>query len=75
MLSFHIKFVQTDRQTDRQDGKTDNSKQCAPDYSIQGHKSGKTDVGWTDDRHRKTVRDHNSSLSTLCSGEPKTRRP
>ena len=33
-----------------------------------------TDVGWTDgqtDRHRQTVSDHNSSLSTPCSGELK----
>ena len=31
MLSFHVKFVQTDR-------RTDNVKQYAPDLSIQGHK-------------------------------------
>ena len=41
MLSFHIKFVQTDRRMDRQtDGQTDNGKTYAPDLSIRGHKDG-----------------------------------
>ena len=35
MLSFHVKFVQTDRQTE---GQT-TVKQYAPDLSIQGHKN------------------------------------
>ena len=35
MLSFHVKFVQTDRQTDRQ---TDNSKTIRPNLSMRGHK-------------------------------------
>ena len=43
MLSFHVKFVQTDRQTYRQvDRRTDRGtkvKQYAPDLSIQGHKN------------------------------------
>ena len=34
MLSFHVKFVQTDRRIDRQT----TVKQYAPDLSIQGHK-------------------------------------
>ena len=46
MLSFHVKFVQTDRQTDRRtvrrpDGRTDRRttvKQYAPYLSIRGHK-------------------------------------
>ena len=33
MLSFHIKFVQTDRQMDR----LTRVKQYAPDLSIRGH--------------------------------------
>ena len=40
MLSFHVKFVQTDRQMD--DKRTDRRtpiKQFAPDLSIWGHKS------------------------------------
>ena len=32
---------------------------------------GRTDIGRTDG-HRRTVSDHNSSLSTPCSGELKT---
>ena len=41
MLSFHVKFVQTDRRTDGQiDGQTDNGKTiCPPDLSIRGHKN------------------------------------
>ena len=35
MLSFHVKLVQTGRQTDRRT----KVKQCAPDLSIQGHKN------------------------------------
>ena len=35
MFSLHIKFVQTDRQTDRQT----TVKQYAPDLSIRGHKN------------------------------------
>ena len=35
MLSFHVKFVQTDRQTD---GWT-TVRQYAPDHSILGHKN------------------------------------
>ena len=39
MLSFPVKFVQTDRQTDRRmDGQT-MVKQYAPDLSIRGHKN------------------------------------
>ena len=38
MLSFQVKFVQTDRQTDRQT----TVKQYAPDLSIQGHKNSET---------------------------------
>ena len=34
MLSFHVKFVQTDG---RMDGQTDNGKIYAPDLSMQGH--------------------------------------
>ena len=34
MLSFHVKFVQTDGLTDRQS----TVKQYAPDLSIRGHK-------------------------------------
>ena len=43
MLSFHIKFVQTDGWTDRQ---KDNSKRYAHDLSMQGHKnsSGNMDL-------------------------------
>ena len=37
MLSFHVKFVQADRQTDRQ---TDNGKVICPNLSIPGHKNG-----------------------------------
>ena len=37
MLSFHVKFVQTDRRTDRQT----TVKQYAPDLSIRGHKKKK----------------------------------
>ena len=44
MLSFHVKFVQTDRWMDGQtDGQTDRRttvKQYAPELSIQGHKNG-----------------------------------
>ena len=44
MLSFHIKFVQTDRQmdgrTDKQkDWQTDNRKTVSPDLLIRGHKN------------------------------------
>ena len=43
MLSFHAKFVQTDRQMDRRrDGQTDRQitvKQYAPNLSIWGHKN------------------------------------
>ena len=35
MLSFHVKFVQTDGQTDRRT----TVKQYAPDLSILGHKN------------------------------------
>ena len=39
MLSFHVKFVQTDRQTDRRtDGQTDNGKTICPDLSMRGNK-------------------------------------
>ena len=41
MLSFHVKFVQTDRQMNRwMDGQTDNGKTISPDLSIWGHKNG-----------------------------------
>ena len=36
MLSFHVKFVQTDKRTDGRRRTT--VKQYAPDLSIQGHK-------------------------------------
>ena len=39
MLSFHIKFVQIDRLTDRQTDRRTMVKQYAPDLSIQGHKN------------------------------------
>ena len=43
MLSFHVKFVQTDRWTDGwMDSQTDRQitvKQYTPDLSIQGHKN------------------------------------
>ena len=43
MLSFHVKFVQTDRETDGwTDIRTDRHttvKQYAPDLSMQGHKN------------------------------------
>ena len=37
MLSFHVKFVQTDRQTDTQTHRRTTVKQYAPDLSIRGH--------------------------------------
>ena len=44
MLSSHVKFVQTDRQTDRlTDGPT-MVKQYAPDLSMWGHKNHKTET-------------------------------
>ena len=42
MLSFHVKFVQTDRRTGRQtDGRTGGQQynNMPPDLSIQGHKN------------------------------------
>ena len=36
MLSFHVKFVQRDRRTDRQNRRT-TAKQYAPDLSMKGH--------------------------------------
>ena len=40
MLSFHVNFVQTDRQMDRQtDGQTDNGKRICPRSLIRGHKN------------------------------------
>ena len=46
MLSFHVKFVPTDRRTDgRTNGRTDRRttvKQYAPDLSIRGHRREKT---------------------------------
>ena len=39
MLSFHVKFVQTDRQTDRQTERRTTVKQYAPDLSTGGHKN------------------------------------
>ena len=41
MLSFHVKFVQTDRWADGQMDRLTMVKQYAPDLSIRGHK--KTD--------------------------------
>ena len=39
MLSFHVKFVQTDRQTDgRTDGQMDNGKKYAPIFGYWGIK-------------------------------------
>ena len=37
MLSFHVKFVQTDGWTD---GQTDNCNTICPNLLIQGHKKG-----------------------------------
>ena len=40
MLSFHIKFVQTDKWTDGQThGQTDNGKTICPQSLILGHKN------------------------------------
>ena len=40
MLSFHVKFVQTDRWTDRRtDGQTDNSKTICPQSFDTGYKN------------------------------------
>ena len=39
MLSFHVKFVQADRQTDGQMDRRTTEEQYAPDLSIQGHKN------------------------------------
>ena len=36
MLSFHVKFVQTDRRIDRQADRRTKVKQYAPDLSIRG---------------------------------------
>ena len=48
MLSFHVKFVQTDRRVDgRTDGRTDSRttvKQYAPDLSMRGHKKKKQEL-------------------------------
>ena len=41
MLSFHVKFVQTDRQTDGRTDRQTTVKQYALDLSIQGHKHEK----------------------------------
>ena len=38
MLSFHVKFVQTDRQTNRRTDRQTTVKQYAPNLSIQGQK-------------------------------------
>ena len=38
MLSFHVKFVQTDGPTDRQTDRRTTVKQYAPDLLIRGHK-------------------------------------
>ena len=42
MLSFHVKFVQTDRRT--------TVKQYAPDLLIQGHKNFKIDINGISDQ-------------------------
>ena len=39
MLSFHVKFVQTDRQMDGWTDRRTTVKQYAPDLSIRGHKN------------------------------------
>ena len=47
MLSFHVKFVQTDRQTDRRTDRWTTVQQYAPDLSIRGNKN----LGrWMDER-------------------------
>ena len=38
MLSFHVKFVQTDRQTDGQTYRHTTVKRYAPNLSMWGHK-------------------------------------
>ena len=39
MLSFHVKFVQTDRQTDRLTDRQTTVKQYTPGLSMCGHKN------------------------------------
>ena len=39
MLSFHVKFVQTDKRSDRRTERRTLVKQYAPDLSIRGHKN------------------------------------
>ena len=38
MLTFHVKFLQTDRRTDGRTDRWTTVKQYAPDLLIQGHK-------------------------------------
>ena len=38
MLSFHVKFVQTEKRSDGQTERRTLVKQYAPDFSIRGHK-------------------------------------
>ena len=40
MLSFHVKFVHTDKQTDGQTDRQTTVKHYAPDLSIPGHENG-----------------------------------
>ena len=47
MLSFHVKFVQTDRRTDKRTDRQTTVKQYAPpppDLSIRGHKNENVDM-------------------------------
>ena len=39
MLSFHVKFVKTDKQTDRQTDRWTTVEQYAPNLTIRGHKN------------------------------------
>ena len=44
MISFHVKFVQTDRRMDRRMDRRTMVKQYAPDLSMRGHK--KFNAAW-----------------------------
>ena len=53
MLSFYVKFVQTDGQTDRWTDRRTTVKQYAPDLSTWGHKSFVQNDN--NDRHIKSL--------------------
>ena len=42
MLSFHVKFMQTDRETDGHTDRWTTVKQYAPDLSVRGYKNCKS---------------------------------